>query len=518
MIKENHKYEDGLSAKDIGRKEEHRMKKVVIIGGGIAGMTAGIYLQKAGFSTEIFEKNAVPGGQCMGWKREGYMIDNCIHWLTGSRPGSGLHELWKEVGALGEGVEVYEKEKFFSAELNGQVLTFWRDKERTRQELLMLSPEDTEEINKLMDMVALAESMQVPVEKPFDKMNPIEFMKLGICMKDMGKVMKLYSGMDIGELAARFKHPLIQRAIVDYMPPGYQAYAFIVSYATVTGENGDIPKGGSLAMALRMAKRYQELGGVFHLNALVEKVLINGKKAEGVLLKADMCEAVPQRVKADYVICSTDINHMFTCLLDNTYMPKALREQFEKREAYPVSSGFHVAFAVEDMAEEIKETNIFSCRPLTVGVTTADRMSINNYSYEPSFAPDGCTVLQSQFVQTEEDYTYWMELAKDKEAYRKKKEELATEAFERVLEQFPRLKGKIRVLDAWTPATYDRYCNAYHGAYMSFVVTKGAKNVTIPGYIKGLKNVFIASQWLMGPGGLPTAAAMGKFAAYRVSS
>lgn len=493
------------------------MKKVVIIGGGIAGMTAGIYLQKAGFATEIYEKNAVPGGQCMGWKREGYMIDNCIHWLTGSRPGSGLHELWKEVGALGEGVELYEKEKFFTAELDGESVTFWRDKERTRKELLTLSPEDAEEINKLMDMVALAESMQVPVEKPFDKMNPIEFMKLGMSMKDMGKVMKLYSGMDIEELAERFRHPLIRRAIVDYMPPGYQAYAFIVSYATVTGGNGDIPKGGSLAMALRMAKRYQELGGKLHLNTPVEKVLINGKKAEGILLMADAGKSEQKRIEADYVICATDLNHTFTQLVDDSYMPKALRAQFEKREAYPVSSGFHVAFAVEDTVEEIKETNIFSCRPLTVGVTTADRMSINNYSYEPSFAPAECTVLQSQFIQTEEDYAYWTELAKDKEAYRKKKEELSAEALARVLEQFPELKGKIRILDAWTPATYDRYCNAYRGAYMSFVITKGAKNVTVPGCLKGVKNLFIASQWQMGPGGLPTAAAMGKFAAYRVA-
>ena len=493
------------------------MKKVVIIGGGVAGMTAGIYLQKAGFATEIYEKNAVPGGQCMGWKREGYMIDNCIHWLTGSRTGSGLHELWKEVGALGEGVELYEKEKFFTAELDGESVTFWRDKERTRKELLTLSPEDAEEINKLMDMVALAESMQVPVEKPFDKMNPIEFMKLGMSMKDMGKVMKLYSGMDIEELAERFRHPLIRRAIVDYMPPGYQAYAFIVSYATVTGGNGDIPKRGSLAMALRMAKRYQELGGKLHLNTPVEKVLINGKKAEGILLMADAGKSEQKRIEADYVICATDLNHTFTQLVDDSYMPKALRAQFEKREAYPVSSGFHVAFAVEDTVEEIKETNIFSCRPLTVGVTTADRMSINNYSYEPSFAPAECTVLQSQFIQTEEDYAYWTELAKDTEAYRKKKEELSAEALARVLEQFPELKGKIRILDVWTPATYDRYCNAYRGAYMSFVITKGAKNVTVPGCLKGVKNLFIASQWQMGPGGLPTAAAMGKFAAYRVA-
>lgn len=122
------------------------MKKVVIIGAGISGLTAGIYLQKAGITTEIYEKNQVPGGQCTGWKREGYFIDNCIHWLTGTKEGSGLNELWKEVGALGQDVELYHKEKFYTSELNGETITFWRDKERTRQELLSLSPEDQDEI------------------------------------------------------------------------------------------------------------------------------------------------------------------------------------------------------------------------------------------------------------------------------------------------------------------------------------------------------------------------------------
>ena len=116
-------------------------------------------MQKAGFTTEIYEKNVLPGGHCTGWKREGYFIDNCIHWLTGTRPGSALHELWKEIGALGDGVELHEKEMFFSSKLNGQTLTFWRDKERTRKEMLELSPEDEEEINKLIKYVSMAETM-----------------------------------------------------------------------------------------------------------------------------------------------------------------------------------------------------------------------------------------------------------------------------------------------------------------------------------------------------------------------
>ena len=302
------------------------MKKVVIIGGGIAGMTAGVLLQKAGFRTEIYEKNACPGGQCTGWKREDYFIDNCIHWLTGTRPGSALHELWKEIGALGDDVELYKKEMFFSSKLGDETLTFWRDKERTRREMLALSPEDEKEINKLIDDVALAETMTVPVEKPFDAMNPIDFIKLGMSMKAMGKVIKEYGNMDINELAMRFKHPLIQRAITDYMPKGYQAYAFLVSYGTVTGGNGDIPRGGSLAMSLRIAERYKEYGGVIHTNTNVEKIILNDKKAKGILLKNGKI------VEADYVICACDTDYTFRKLRPEMYMPDGIKKMYDKRE------------------------------------------------------------------------------------------------------------------------------------------------------------------------------------------
>ncbi len=486
------------------------MKKVVIIGGGIAGMTAGVLLQKAGFDTEIYEKNALPGGQCTGWKREGYFIDNCIHWLTGTRPGSALHELWKEIGALGEGVELHEKEMFFSSKLDGQTLTFWRDKERTRKEMLELSPEDEKEINKLMEYVTLAETMTVPVEKPFDAMSLVDFMKMGMSMKEMGAVMKEYGNMDVQELAMRFKHPLIRRAIVDYMPAGYQAYAFLVSYGTVTGGNGDIPRGGSLAMSLRIAEKYKEYGGVLHTNTGVEEILLSGKKAEGVVLENG------SKVEADYVICACDTDYTFRKLLPERHMPKGLAKMYAEREKYPVSSGFQIAYAVDGVFPEISGTRVFSCDEMKVGNQTVKCMSVQSYDYEPDFAPEGKMILQTNFSQTEEDYKYWEALYPDKESYEKKKKELADQALQRVEKEYPFLAGKIRVIDVWSPMTYTRYCNSYKGAYMSFVTTKQAKSITVPGVAKGLDNVFLASQWLMGPGGLPTAASMGKFAAWRI--
>ncbi|MBQ3930059.1 MAG: FAD-dependent oxidoreductase, partial [Paludibacteraceae bacterium] len=49
--------------------------KLIIIGGGVAGLSAGIYARKRGWETVIYEKNAVAGGECTSWKRQGYHID-----------------------------------------------------------------------------------------------------------------------------------------------------------------------------------------------------------------------------------------------------------------------------------------------------------------------------------------------------------------------------------------------------------------------------------------------------------
>ena len=47
-------------------------KKIVIIGGGVAGLSAGIYAAMNGFETEIIEMHSVAGGQCTAWNRKKY--------------------------------------------------------------------------------------------------------------------------------------------------------------------------------------------------------------------------------------------------------------------------------------------------------------------------------------------------------------------------------------------------------------------------------------------------------------
>lgn len=68
-------------------------KSIIIIGAGIAGLSAGCYGRMNGYRTQIFERHNIPGGVCTAWQRKGYTIDGCIHWLVGSSPGSNFHRL-----------------------------------------------------------------------------------------------------------------------------------------------------------------------------------------------------------------------------------------------------------------------------------------------------------------------------------------------------------------------------------------------------------------------------------------
>jgi len=482
-------------------------KKVIVVGGGIAGLSAGIYALKAGFEAEIYEKNPVAGGECMGWNRNGYHIDNCIHWLTGTDSKTKLWEVWKTCGAIDENTEYANTSKFYSSRLGGKEVSLWNDLDRTQKELIEAAPEDEAEIRKFIQHVEYAKSCVIPSDKPMDMMGVKDYIAMGKDMADMPKVMKEYGKINCAQFADRFHSPVMKKLMTDYLPPEYTAYSFLVSYATMASGNGNIPLKGSLAMTLRIVKRFKDMGGVLHTNAPAKRVIIEGKRATGIELMDGTV------VKADEVITAVDTGFLYDHLIDRKYMPKELKKAYEDSSAYPVTSGFQTAYAIDsDFSGE--DTIFFECDPIKIGDRTFTRMSVKSYAYDKSFAPEGRTVLQANVVQTDADYLYWESLSK--EEYKAKKEELVAEMTERIVKEFPELTGRIELLDCWTPLTYNRYCNAYHGSYMGFVTTVGNKQMRFKGVVKGVNNLFIAGQWVMSPGGLPIAVISGKFAVQRI--
>ena len=113
-------------------------KRIIIIGGGVAGLSAGIYAEQHGFHAVILEKNPVVGGMCVGWNRKGYYLDGCIHWLTGTKEGTFLNEMWKNVDAFRSQDDILYLPSWGTFEYEGQKVTLWRDLDRAGKNYLLL--------------------------------------------------------------------------------------------------------------------------------------------------------------------------------------------------------------------------------------------------------------------------------------------------------------------------------------------------------------------------------------------
>lgn len=479
-------------------------RKIIIVGGGVAGLTAGIYAQKAGFESEIYEKNDCTGGLCNGWMRDGHYIDNCIRWLTGTEEGTQLRRLWEEIGALsGDSVFVAD-EVFYASSFQGKTVALWKDIDRTEKELCKLSPQDEAEVHNFIEAVKLAQCRKMPVEKPMDLMTPPELIQLGKSMQGMKKVAKEYGEITLRDYAKRFQSQVIRKLLTDFYMEESVVTSLIFAYASVTCQNGEIPAGGSRKMVNRITNRYKELGGKVFLNHPVQKVNIEHDKAKGIELKNGFT------VEGDYIVCATDTYESLYHLIGKSYVPKEWDAVYNERSEHPVSSKFQIALSVEEECCPVVGTLFCDCEKIKVATSDIERLCLIGYGYEPQFAPEGRTVLQLKVEQTEIDFNYWSFFSQS--MYEKKKREYADLVLEQLEKQFPALQGRYKILDIWTPRTYWETCNAFQGAFMRYKTKAGVKKMASNGMLKQVSNLYLASQWMQEPGGLPTAAAAGKFA------
>ena len=153
-------------------------KKVNIIGAGIAGLSAGCYLQMNGYDTEIFELHSIPGGLCTSWKRKEYTIDGCIHWLVGSSPNDNFYNIWNELIYM-KNIEFVDYDEYIRVEdKDGTVLRVFTDIDKLETEMLEKAPEDKELIIEFTNAIRKFSKINIPVEKAPETYNLLDGFKM----------------------------------------------------------------------------------------------------------------------------------------------------------------------------------------------------------------------------------------------------------------------------------------------------------------------------------------------------
>jgi phytoene dehydrogenase-like protein len=475
-------------------------KSVIIIGAGLAGLSTGCYAQMNGYRTRIYEQHTRAGGVCTSWKRKGYTIDGCIHWLMGSKHGSPFHRLYREVGAL-EGNRLIYVDHYgrLVQEVSGQSLEITADLDRLVAEMVALSPEDRPVVDELVKGARALRAYDMDPGKPRELMGPLDGLKQ---MWAMRRTLKLFSRYNVPmtAFARRFRSPFLRWAVSNvFVPEMPTFFAFLLLAQLAAGELAFV-EGGSLEFALAIARRYASLGGQIAYGAFVEEILVEEDRAVGVRL------AGGSEHRADVVVSAADGYSTLFHMLGGRYADAKVRERYDKWSLFrPL---LMISYGVARTYPDLPSQSLFRLqRPLNVAGRPVEGLMCRVFNQDPTLAPQGKTVVQALL---ETDFDYWYDLREERTRYEAEKARIAEEVLEQLEAHLPGLSAGVEMTDVATPYTFWRYTRNHRGAYEGWLMTPEQVRRPLPKTLPGLRNFYMAGQWVEPGGGIPPALYSGR--------
>jgi len=475
-------------------------KKILIIGAGIAGLSAGCYARMNGYEAEIYEMHDKPGGLCTSWKRRGYTFDGCLHWLTGSSPADNLYKIWQELGAV-QGRRMYDPEVFFRYHRkDGRTLTLYTDVNKLEAHLKELSPADAIVINLFCHFIRRFSAFQMPIGKPYELYNFADGMSMVFKMAPYARDFKYCINTTIGQFAKRFKDPFLREtfARIFMMEEDYTLICLVFTLALLNRRAGGFPEGGSLPFSQAIEQRFIELSGKLFYKSRVDKILEEDGRAVGLRLESG------KEVRGDYVISAADLRTTLYHMLDGRHLDAQHVQLFETVKI--AESSVQVSFGVrKDLSSPPASVGEFWQTGPIAG-HKVDWIMFRNLSFDPTLAPPGKAIAECIFSL--EDFSWWEKLSADKKVYNEEKQLIAAAVAEEINRRIPGFKAAIEATDVVTPMTYVRYTGNWKGAYMTWVLPpdKIKKFQNIKKTVPGLANFWLSGMWVFPPGGVPTGA------------
>ncbi len=480
-------------------------KTVLIIGAGVAGLAAGVYAQRNGFQSHIFELHDLPGGLCTAWERKGYIFDGCIHYLFGSAPGQPFHDLWVDLGAVQDRPMINHSEFMRVTDVDGATVTAYVDPDQLEDHLVALSPDDAPRLRALCQGVRDFTHFDLSLlqSKPRRLMAAQEGLSLASKMMPFVPVLARWGMLSADDFAAKLHSPFLRRALPQLF--GWSEIPMMAALSLLaymhTG-NAAFPAGGSLEFARAIEQRYLALGGQIHYKAQVERILVRDDRAVGVRL-FDNTE-----VMGDAVISAADAHATLYEMLDDAYTPAALRRCFQG--GLPIHSQMQISLGVNrDLAAEPHWATYLLDAPIQAGGRAHHSIGVKHYCFDPSLAPVGKSVLM---VMLPSDYDYWQRIY-GRRLYDIEQLQESEPILDFLAVRYPGLRDQIEVVDVATPLSYERYTGNWLGSTCGWLPSKPTMHAMLLGMPKTLpklRDFYLAGQWVEPGGSVPLSAMSGK--------
>ena len=326
-------------------------KKVVVIGGGLGGLSAAISLAQEGFQVSLYEKNSHLGGKLNRLEQDGFGFDLGPSILTMTHI---FEKLFKNQGVqMSDYVTIQrldlEWRAFFP---DGKILDLYGDLEKMLEENEDLGPQDIEEYREFL---AYAKDLYDIVEEGYFAEGLDTLMELvrhhGVIdsLTNFDVFSTVYDSID-----RYISHPELKDMLAYFMKyvgsSPYDAPAILNMMIYMQHAQGAwyVP-GGMHKLAEGLVQLGREAGVRFYTDTEVVKLEKNNKRISRARL------ADGSTVEADYFISNMEVIPAYDYLLDE---PDQLTERLEKKYE-PASSGFVLHLGVKGEYPQLAHHNFF---------------------------------------------------------------------------------------------------------------------------------------------------------------
>lgn len=433
---------------------------VIIIGGGLSGLTAASLLAKRGLKVAVVEKSDDPGGSCGVFKRGGATFDQGAAMLYGfGESGFNAHRF--VFNCLEEPIDIIRHDLLYCVNFNGRRIRFWADVEAFADELSAVFPAERENIHRFYhDMLTMYRHVMVetPSYVTADETDPRLALKsilrhplsyarfLGFLNKRAKTLLGKYFSdpelfMFFDKLTSTYCYTTVEES-----PAVLAAVMFVDNH--VGGSY--YPAGSTLFLPGKLEKVIEENGGDMLLGREAVSILFEHGKPCGVHLDDG------RTLTAPHLIYSGTVWNLYGKLIDGTYTTRRRRDWAARQvPTYPSM----VLYATVDRAVIPDGT-----APIEMLVGSPDKLDESEVTAYILSIDDRtlCAEDEHTVIAIGPTFEHWD--AADAVSYQamKKKEQARLIA---VLEKrFPGFAQGVRHAEVATPRTIERYTMKNGGA------------------------------------------------------
>ena len=303
------------------------MKKIIVVGSGFSSLSVASYLAQDGHQVEIFEKNETPGGRARQFKRDGFTFDIGPSWYW--MPDvfeSYFGDFGKKVAdyykleKLDPGYEVYfdNQESIKIGDSLEKIYAAFEEEEAGSSIPLKRF------IKKAADNydIAIKDLVYRPGISPLELVTPATIKKVGYFLSTIKKeVVKEFKNPRLAQI---LQFPVLFLGAKPSQTPAFYNFMNFADFGLGTWH----PDKGMYSVVEGMVQLAKELGVTFHLNETVEEIIVENKKAVGIISNG-------KKHNADIVISGADYHHSET-LLKPQY--RAYSEAYWDKKTFAPSS------------------------------------------------------------------------------------------------------------------------------------------------------------------------------------